>query len=451
MERLGVVGISWKAGGAEALARFTIAAEEREAKLPGLAAAIGVTELAYLATCNRVEVAFVGDGRRSVAAYRPRVFAALTGREPEPTEAERTLRAWAGEGAAEHLFLVAAGLDSARPGETEIAGQFKDAYEVSRRAGLVGMRLELVFEHALRVAARVHRSTHVGEGRVSLAEIALDRVRARLDRTPGAVALVGVSPMTMRTARSLVGRARGIVVVNRTLARAEDLAREVGGTARDLASFRAAPDPVEALVSATGSPDPVLDRAALERLAARAPSAEPPLLVDMAVPPDIDPEDALAAGFERIGMNQVIAIAEEHRRDRLVELADAREIVDHALDELRHRIVERHIAPVLAALQRRFRVTALEGVERLLRRDLRGLGETEREAVTRWAETLARRFAHIPTAGLRGVAHEGGPEALEAFLRALDGELAAELRASTATLAADDAAPSIPADEEDEP
>ena len=140
------------------------------------------------------------------------------------------------------------------------------------------------------------------------------------------------------------------------------------------------------------------------------------------MPPDVDPEDAVRVGMERIGMNQVIAIAEEHRRDRLVELADARALVDDSLDELRRRIAERSVAPVLAALQKRYRQTADEGVDRLLRRELRGLGEREQEAVRRWAQTLARRFAHVPTVGLRGIAVEGGHGAVSAFLEGLQDE-----------------------------
>jgi glutamyl-tRNA reductase len=235
--------------------------------------------------------------------------------------------------------------------------------------------------------------------------------------------------MTSRCARALASEGVTVWVVNRTLARAEELAGEIGGRATSLDAFRDRPEPVEALVSATGASDPVLDRPALERIAAQTPSGEPPLVVDMAIPPDIDPEDAARAGLERIGMNQVIAIAEENRRERLIELADARTLVDAALDDLRQRIIERHLSPVLAALQRRYRRTALEGVERLLRRELKGLGESEREAVTRWAETLARRFAHIPTAGLRAIAQEGGNQAVEVFLRGLGEELARELRA----------------------
>ncbi len=430
MDRIGVIGISWTRGGTEALARFTIPLDERAARVPRLAREIGAHELVYLATCNRVEIAFVTDGETPIADYRPRIFAALEGHAPAAGEAERTFRAWAGEGAVEHLFLVAAGLDSARPGETEIAGQLRTAVDLAKSLDLCGTRLDLVLEEALKVAGRIHHATAIGEGKVSLAEIALDHVRARLARAPGAVALVGVSPMTQRCAKSLAGVARKLVVVNRTLPRAEEMAAEFGGEARALDPFREAPDAVEALVFATGAKEPVVTRATLERLAARCPSGEPPLIVDMAVPPDVDPADADATGFVRIGMDDVIREAEANRRERIVELADARALVDEALSGLRRRLADKLMGPVIATLQRRYQKTAAEGLERLFKKDLVGLGETEQQAIRRWAETLARRFAHIPSVGLRALAEELGSGAVEAFVSGLEEELQKELLAA---------------------
>jgi glutamyl-tRNA reductase len=176
----------------------------------------------------------------------------------------------------------------------------------------------------------------------------------------------------------------------------------------------------------------VLTRATLERLASRSPSGEPPLVVDMAVPPDVLPEDAAAAGLARIGMDDVIREAEQNRRERMMELGEARALVDEALAGLRRRLADRLMSPLIATLQKRYQRTALEGVERLFRKELGGLGDGERAAVTRWAETLARRFAHIPSVGLRSLAEELGSGAVEAFLCGLEDELARELRGAAA-------------------
>ena len=125
LHRLGEVGTCWRQRHGSLLAELTIPRESRIERLPQLRDQAGVQELVYIATCGRVEVAFVTDSSVSFDACRRNVFEALTGREPRAGEAEHAMRAWHGEGAAEHLFVVASGLDSARVGESEIAGQIR--------------------------------------------------------------------------------------------------------------------------------------------------------------------------------------------------------------------------------------------------------------------------------------------------------------------------------------
>ena len=427
MHRIGVVGISWRHGRADVLGAFTIPREERQDRVPKLSAMTGLHELVYLATCNRVEVAFAIAGATPIAACRRQLFAALAGREPRAGEAEHTLRIWQGEGAVEHLFLMTAGLDSARIGESEIAGQVREAVDQSRTLGLLGPRLDTVFAAAMKIAKRVRPVTEGRIGKVSLAEIALRHVIERIERTPGRVALVGVSPMTGQCAHALAARGVKVIVVNRTLERAQALATDVGGESRSLDAFRAAPDGVEAVVVATGARDPVLSRADLERIAARSPSGESPLVVDLGVPANVAPEDAVAADVPRVGMDEISEEAAADRGRILMEFAEARAIVDEALTDLRRHAAERLIGPMIAQMRQRYRNTALEGVERLFERDLAGLGEKERDTIRRWAETLARRFAHVPSVGLRDLVFQAGPSAVETFFEHSEPDLARAL------------------------
>ena len=322
---------------------------------------------------------------------------------------------------------MTAGLDSARVGESEIAGQVREAVDQSRALGLLGPRLDKVFAEAMKVAKHVRPVTEGRIGRVSLAEIALRHVIERIGRTPGRVALVGVSPMTEQCARVLAARGVPVIVVNRTLERAQALAADVGGESRALDAFRAAPDSVEAVIVATGAREPVLSRADLERIAARSPSGDSPLVVDLGVPANVAPEDAAAADVPRVGMDDISEEAAADRGRILMEFAEARAIVDEALTDLRRNAAERLIGPVIARMRLRYRQTALEGVERLFERDLAGLGEAERDTIRRWAETLARRFAHVPSVGLRDLVFQAGPSAVEAFFENSEPELAREL------------------------
>ena len=415
MNRLRVVGIDWRHRRSSLLAELTIPRDARVARLPELRERMGVPELVYLATCNRVEVAFATDNNDSVDECRERVVRALTGRDQRDNEAVRAMNTWHGERAAEHLFEVAAGLDSAQVGEGEIAGQVRDALHDAKSAGTAGPRLESVFTEALRVARRVRPLTEGRIGTVSLAAIAERFAAERALRTSGAVALVGISAMTQQCARALIARGVRVIIVNRTPSRAVELAAEIGGEARALDAFRAAPDAVEALVLAAGADEPVLVRADLERIAARTPSGEPPLVIDLGVPPNVSPDAAAAADVTRIGMDEISDEAAKDRDKLLGEFADVRAVVDEAVVEFRKRASERLVGPVIAQLRLSYRHTALEGVERLLNKTLPGLAEADREALRLWAVTLANRLAHVPSVGLRDLANTMGPSAVETF------------------------------------
>jgi len=426
LEHLGVIGVSWRQANSDALAEFALRPDAEGERLRAFAARAGLRELAYLSTCNRVELIFVRALGAAAEDLRPLAFEFLTGRTAAPGEAERRLKAWGGEGAAEHLFLVAAGLDSACLGETEVVGQVRRCMELTRSLDLAGPTLETVFDEALRVAAVVRGETALGRGRVSLAEIAVQALRERLAVQAGRVALIGVSPMTERVARALAENRTPLVFVNRTLAKAAALAEAFGGQALALDEFCAAPPAVEALLTATGAGEPVLGRAALERLAA---ACDPRLLiVDMAVPGDVAPALCLELGLKRLGMDEINRRAATSRDARKLEAAEAREHVDAALAELHEIFAERLYGPLFRALQQRYQRTATEGVRRLLKRELRGIGPEQEAALQTWASVLARRFAHLPCLGLRGLLHRGPEGALDAFLSELEPEFADELR-----------------------
>ncbi|MEQ8660828.1 MAG: hypothetical protein RLW62_08425, partial [Gammaproteobacteria bacterium] len=404
LERLGMIGVSWRNGSGDALTRFTLASEQRAARLAAFADAHGLTDLVYIGTCNRVELGFRGAPGAPRRDLRAAAYELLTGHPAAAGVAARELRAWSGEGAAEHLFMVTCALDSACLGEAEVAGQVRAAHAAARENALCGPPLDALFEAAYRVAAQVRSTTGIANGRVSLAAIAADQLIAHQARHGGRVALVGVSPMTERAAESLAARKVPMLVVNRTRAHARTLAGRHGAEAMALADFaRDGARAVCALLSATGAPGSVLERAALERLQAHAPDGCQLLVIDMAVPADIAATDCAALDLPRIDMNAITAIAADNRGAREREAARARELVDAALGEFTGTLAERRYGPLAGRLQQRYQQTADSGVERLLERDLANLGTAEQEAVRRWARVLARRFAHIPCVGLRGL------------------------------------------------
>jgi glutamyl-tRNA reductase len=412
MHQIGVVGLSYRHAGVDEVARFAVPRAEVPARLPALRALLKASELLYVGTCNRVEVLYSTEDGSPAGDSRQEVFRILTGREPGPGEAARILRAWTGEAAVEHLFLVACGLDSAQAGEHEIAAQLRGAWEDSRTARTCGPVLDRLVGEALGMARRMRRLA-AGVHAPSLADLAADRVLQHLDERPEPVALLGVSPMTRRCAALLRESNIPLVIVNRTPQPASELATSVGAEWLSLADFRLQPRAVSALVLAAGGGAPLLGAAELAHIKARALRA--PLLVDFGVPPNVDPDAARGAGISRIGMHDLIELAQGRRLAQLMRLAPVRAAIDERLTRLRTELALRAIGPRLAGLRTAFEQIAAAEVARALNGQLRTLDAHERAQLERLAATLAHRLAHLPLAGLRAAAVHASSDAVEAF------------------------------------
>ena len=414
MHQIGVVGLSYRHVGVDEVARFALPKAEVAARLPALRDLLRASEILYVGTCNRVEVLFATNDGSPAGDSRRDVFRALTGNDPQPGEATRILRAWTGEAAVEHLFLVACGLDSAQTGEHEIAVQLRGAWEAAREAHASGPILDRLVGEALGMANRVHR-LEAGVRAPSLADLAADRAVLHLAGKPGTVALLGVSPMTKRCGRALHKAGVPLLVVNRTLQAAQEYAQTVGGQALSLDEFRAQPRDVATLVLAAGGGEPVLDAGALSRLTRVTTRA--PLIIDFGVPPNVEPEAARLAGLPRVGMNDLIQAAQERRLTQLMRMAPVRAAIDERLTRLRGDLATRAIGRKLADLRDTFEQIAAEEVDRALAAELRGLDESQRELLQRLGSTVARRLAHLPLAGLRAAAAHANADAVDAFFR----------------------------------
>jgi glutamyl-tRNA reductase len=221
--------------------------------------------------------------------------------------------------------------------------------------------------------------------------------------------------MTKRCGLALHKAGVPLLVVNRTLEVAQEFAQTVGGQAMPLDQFRTQPRDVAALVLAAGGTGPVLDSDTLAKLTHVTTQA--PLIIDFGVPPNVDPESARQAGCPRVGMNDLIQTAQERRIAQLMRLAPVRAAIDERLTRLRGDLAMRAIGSKLADLRGTFEQIAADEIERVLAEELRGLDETQREALHRLGSTVARRLAHLPLAGLRAAAAHASPDAVEAFFR----------------------------------
>ena len=457
MDQIGVVGLSYRHAGADDIAGFTLPKDDVAERLLALRAALGTAELVYLATCNRVEVLFAMPDGHGAQDLRAEVFRALTGRVPGPGEARSALRTWVGEAAVEHVFLIACGLDSAQAGEREIAAQLRGALAAARAAGVCGPVLDRIVGEALSLSGRLQRMA--ADARPpSLADLASDRMLLHLGsvngavgsaapagavarssgtaHAPGIVAILGVSPMTRRASELLHKAGTKLLVVNRTMEVAEELARSVDGEAVSLESFRAQPRDVTGLIVATGGTEPVLDAGAVHRLAKAV--TKPLLIIDFGLPPNIDPKAAKDAGLVRIGMDEMIQAAQDRRLAQLMRLAPMRAAIDERLTRIREQLASRAIGPQLAQLRNAFERIASAETSRALAEELHDLEPQQQDQVRRVIEALAHKLAHLPLAGMRAAASHANSETLEAFFK--EARLQREERAATTPRTASDPA-----------
>jgi glutamyl-tRNA reductase len=390
--RLVLVGTSHHHAPVELRERVALDTETSAALAARLAAAGG--EAVCLSTCNRTELYLAAP---EVGEAESLAAAALTEREPEVEPVLYRLR---DEAAALHLFRVAAGLDSLVPGEGEILGQVRAAYE----AGAPGPLLDRLFRQALHAGKKVRAQTAIGESPASVSAAAAALAEQVFGELSGrTVLLVGAGKVGALAARNLVSRgARIELVANRTFTRAQELAERVGGQAVPLDRLEEELGRCDVLVAATGSPGYVLERTLAER-AVRGRRGRPLLLIDLAVPRDLDPAIHELYGCYQYDIDDLDAVVSETLHGRRREAERAESIVAEEADAFRAWQASLDVVPAIASLRARAEEIRAAELQRIEAR-LGPLSESQRRAVESLTARIVDKLLHLPTVRMKQAA-----------------------------------------------
>jgi len=228
----------------------------------------------------------------------------------------------------QHLFKVACGLDSMVLGETEILGQLKQAYALAHRHGHTSARLNKAFQRAFNVAKHVRTETNIQRGSVSVASVAVELAEKIFSSLNGReVMVLGAGDTSEKTARALLSRgARNLIIASRTHDRALALAQELGGRAVPFGDWGAEFAKIDIVISSTAAPHHILDRSRLEPLM-KLRHHRPLLLIDIAVPRDIDPEVNFLENVYLYNIDDLQAIADDYLKQRKEEIARCEAII----------------------------------------------------------------------------------------------------------------------------
>ena len=393
--------------------RCVVGADE----LPALAAP-EVPETAVLCTCNRTEI-YSAAPDPALAVGR---ICAYLARRAGTTPEELRPHVYCHVGPADvlrHLCRVTCGLESLVLGETQVLGQVKDAYLRSAEAGTVGKYLHALFHHALACAKRVHTETGLGSSPVSVGAAAVDFARQALGVLDGRSAvLFGAGETAETVARRLREAGFGrIDVINRNSGRAADLAARVGGTAWRVPDLEERLAHADVLITSTAAPSVVVSAEAVRRATAGR-GGRPLLVVDIAVPRDVDPEVAGIPGVRLCNVDDLEGVAASGRQERAREAAAATAIIEGCLGDLSDWLQSQGAVPVIRALRARFESVAETEAERMLRR-LGSLQPRERELVRQLAFSVAKKLLDEPVRRLRDLAGTpGGHDSVRAFAEA---------------------------------
>jgi glutamyl-tRNA reductase len=383
--------------------------------LRDLLGSTGAEEAALLSTCNRTEIyCRLGD-----AADADEVCQWLeTYRGIDAGTLRPYLYRYQEEQAVRHLMRVSSGLDSMVLGEPQILGQVKTAYRTACGSGAMGGVLDRLFRDTFKVAKRVRTETEIGTSPVSIASAAGGlAVQEFCKHSARAALLIGAGETMELVARHLVKKAlKRVVVANRTLANAQRLAQLLNGEACELARMDDYLTEVDVVVSSTASPGPILD--AQQVAAAMAARGNRPLvIVDLAVPRDVDPAVATTDHVSLYSIDDLRRVTEENWRYRCGAAAKAEDIIHCHAGQFMAWLGVLDVVPTI----RDYRDRAQQSRDEVLKRARRQLAQgVAPDAVLSYlADTLTNKLLHPATASLRQAGMRGDTELLSAAQRLL--------------------------------
>jgi glutamyl-tRNA reductase len=414
-----VIGLNHRTTPLDLLERMTIGDAALTKALHDLVHREHVSEAVVLSTCNRTEVYAVAE--KFHGAYQDIRDFLSEAAYLAPEDFADHLYVHYDAPAVTHLFAVASGIDSVVVGESEILGQVRTAWERAREEGAAGPTLNLLFRHALEVGKRARTDTAISRSTTSVSQAAVAMASERLGGLEGKRILVlGAGEMGEAMALGLAkAGAADLVLANRTWERAVELADRVGGRAVRLLDVPTALVDVDVLLTSTGASAALLQVEDIAAIADRR-AGRPMLIVDIAVPRDVDPAVGAIEGITLLDMEDLRTFADAGRESRLREVSAVQGILEEELERYLGVTSAREVAPMIVAQRDRAEEVRRAELERFRSR-LDRLEPSELEAVEALTRGILGKLLHEPSVVLKEAAGSPRGDRLVASLRELFG------------------------------
>ena len=369
-----------------------------EEPLQALRNLAGCQECYLLSTCNRVEIVIVAQSDSLVEEAVARL---LFGDSVAPEQRQDYLYIYRNNEAVHHLFMVSTSLDSMIVGEAQILGQLKEAYRHAAEQKCTGPVLNKLLHKSFSVAKRVRSETRIGASAVSISYAAVELAKKIFGSLQDKnVLLIGAGEMAELAAEHLVSQGVGkVVVANRTLDRAMDLARRFNGSAVSLDELFSELEQADIVISSTGAPNIILHKKDVKPIM-RTRRNEPIFFIDIAVPRDLDPELNDLDDVYLYDIDDLQNVVETNKSERDKEAVKARRIVDEEAVKFQHWLDSLAVIPTIAALRKKADEICRIELERTMCR-LQHLNPDEQLAIAKMATAISSKLLHDPVSFLK--------------------------------------------------
>lgn len=412
-----VIGLNHATAPLEVLEQVAVPTDGLDKALHDLSTRPYVAEVVVLSTCNRTEIYLVAE--KFHGAFQDVRDFLVQQSSVLPEHLSDSLYTFYDDQAIEHLFGVSAGIDSAVVGEHEILGQVKRAWQAAQAHGSVGPTLNALFRSALAAGKRVRTETGIGRNIASVSQAAIVLAKDRVgDLADKRVLLVGAGEMGTGMALSVADASPAdIAVISRTDTTAREIADRIGATVRPLGDLSDALVDCDVAFFSTAAPSLVISADQMVQVLARRNGA-PLLVLDVALPRDVDPAAATIDNLDLCDLDTIGAFVARGLESRAGEVDAARAIVADEVSRHANQVGARSVAPLITEFRASIEAVRSEEVRRQLARQ-DDLTDQQHETIEEITRAVIAKVLHVPTVRLKDSATSVRGERLSAALREL--------------------------------
>lgn len=396
LKHLSVICITHRSTPLEQVGHFHVNEDDQQQKLTALRDGLNMDEMMYLSTCNRVEFVFHGHAMIDdvfLSRFHKEFF---QGNAPfSLKEFHAMVEVYEGQHALEHLFRVAASLDSMVVGEREIITQVRDAFDRSRKLGLSGDSIRLVMRKTIETAKRVYTETDIARKPVSVVSLAYKALRDLNVDPNGRIVMVGAGKTNRTMGKFLLKHGfRNFVVYNRSLQRAETLAHELNGNAKALTDLPQHQGGFDVLIACTSSTEPIVTEKVYQQLLGGDTGNK--IIIDLAVPNEVHEKVSSRPDVCYLEVQGLQAVAAENIKSRQQEVAKCEQIIIESLAEFEQMYQERQVERAMGAIPSKIKEIREHAMSNVFQRELNELDDSSREVLERMMSYFEKKYIGLP-------------------------------------------------------